>query len=211
MKKIIPLCIVVIMSLQLSAQANKTGTLGDLKRGQGQMQQQQQYQTATLKSAARLFGEKNDLTTVIMVLPAGSTVQVLDAADSSYFHVTFEDNEGYILKRQAVIDKTPAKINDNNNNASQQSGQVDNQQEQQNSRSRFSILEEKYGTGIAARINSGKIWKGMTPEMVKDSWGSPQRINRIVNGNTMNEQWTYKNTVLYFRDNSLVEWGPLRK
>jgi uncharacterized membrane protein len=103
-------------------------------------------------------------------------------------------------------------IADNNYSNNRQADEIDDNSQviQQNTRSRFSLLEEKYGTGIAARINSGKIWKGMNAEMVKDSWGSPQRINRIINGNTMNEQWTYKNTVLYFRDNLLVDWGPLR-
>ncbi|HLP75062.1 MAG TPA: hypothetical protein VK155_19315 [Bacteroidales bacterium] len=189
MKKILHLCIAALISFQAIAQT----------------------QTATLKSAARLFGEKNDLTTVLMIIPSGSAVQVLDAADSTYYRVMFEENEGYIFKRQAVIDKTPAKIASGRNDTSQESAATDNQQVQQNTRSRFSYLEEKYGTSLAARINSGKIWKGMTPEMVKDSWGSPQKINRLVNGNTMNEQWTYQNTILYFKDNQLTEWGPARK
>jgi len=51
--------------------------------------------TATTKAATRLFREKNDLTAVIMVVPAGSVVDVV-GSDSTYFHVIFEKNDGYI-------------------------------------------------------------------------------------------------------------------
>jgi hypothetical protein len=76
---------------------------------------------------------------------------------------------------------------------------------------RFSYLDYKYGTSMAARIYSGKIWKGMTSEMVKDSWGSPSRINKVIRGNTIKEEWIYRNTWLYIVDDTLVDWGPAVK
>ena len=82
-------------------------------------------------------------------------------------------------------------------------------QEQQ--QSRFSYLENKYGSNMAARLLSGKIWKGMNSEMVKDSWGISEKINRIVSGNIIKEEWIYRNTWLYFENNSLVEWGAIKK
>jgi hypothetical protein len=64
---------------------------------------------------------------------------------------------------------------------------------------------------MAARLNSGKIWKGMNAAMVVDSWGNAQKINRIIDGNTIKEEWIYTNTWLYFEDNTLVEWGAVKR
>jgi hypothetical protein len=69
----------------------------------------------------------------------------------------------------------------------------------------------KANTGQAARLNAGKIWKGMSSEMVKDSWGKAEKVNRVINGNVINEEWIYKNSWLYFENNTLVEWGPRKK
>ena len=50
----------------------------------------------------------------------------------------------------------------------------------------------------------------MNPEMVKDSWGSPRKINRIINDNTVREEWTYSKTTLYFQNAALRDWGPFK-
>ena len=166
--------------------------------------------TATLKTSGRLFADKNDLTSVILIIPADSIVAVLDS-DSTYLHVVFEDNEGYIFKRQAIIHKST--VNAPPTIQSQQAEQTE--QEQQSSRdqqiSRFSYLENKYGSNMASRIMSGKIWKGMNAEMVRDSWGNAEKINRVISGNIIKEEWIFQNTWLYFENNTLVEWGQMRK
>jgi len=166
--------------------------------------------TATLTSSSRLFGNPDDLTSVIFVIPKGSTVTVLDS-DSTYLHVSYEEDDGYIYRRHAVIDKNPVIISkpENVKGVAQQQQPV-NQQKQQ-STSRFAYLESKYGTSMAARINSGKIWKGMNAEMVKDSWGTADKINREISGNTVKEEWIYKSTWLYMENNTLLEWGPVVK
>jgi hypothetical protein len=163
--------------------------------------------TATLKSSSRLFKVKEDLTSVILVIPSGSVVTVLDS-DSTYFHVTYQQDEGYIYKRHAVIDKAPVKTI-NSALAVKSTQETPPQQEQYVSR--FTYLESKYGTSLAARLNAGKIWKGMSSEMVKDSWGKAEKVNRVINGNVINEEWIYKNSWLYFENNTLVEWGPRKK
>lgn len=162
--------------------------------------------TATLKSASRLFGAKDDLTTVILIIPSGSTVTVLES-DSTYFHVTFEENEGYIFKRHAVIDRKPVAATQTIKPKQQIQGTQPVQPEQM---SRFSYLESKYGANIAARLNSGKIWKGMNAEMVKDSWGTAEKVTREISGNIIKEEWIFKNTWLYLENNTLVDWGPVR-
>jgi hypothetical protein len=205
MKKTILVAILIIGASVLNAQSNRADQLQALE--QNQPSGQNITATATLKSSSRLFAAKDDLTTVILIIPADSVVSVLDS-DSTYFHVIFEDNEGYIFKRHAVLNKVPVNSRPSiqSQQAAEQSQPIQDQQQ-----SRFSYLENKYGTNMAARLISGKIWKGMNSEMVADSWGTAEKINRVINGNIVKEEWIFKNTWLYFENNTLVEWGPVRK
>jgi hypothetical protein len=132
---------------------------------------------------------------------------VLDS-DSTYLHVVFHENEGYIFKRDAILDKIPVipQVTVQTQPAVQESAPVQEQQQ-----SRFSYLENKYGYGMAGKLISGKIWKGMNAEMVKDSWGTADKINRIISNTIIKEEWIFKNTWLYFENNTLLEWGPVKK
>jgi hypothetical protein len=204
MKKIFLVTLIFLSTLSLfnlSAQTNGVQSSGENQADN------QNITTATLKSASRLFAAKDDLTSVILIIPADSQVQVLDS-DSTYFHVVYQDNEGFILKRQAVIDQTPVNIQ-----YKQQADQgVQGTQPDQNQQeSRFSYLEHKYGTNMANKLMAGKIWKGMSAEMVNDSWGTADKINRIITGNTVKEEWIYRGTWLYFQNNTLLEWGAVKK
>ena len=205
MKKLIFSVLFILLVSALPAQQNKADILQNLEKNQPAVQNANA--TATLKASSRLFGAKDDLTSVIMVIPSGSIVNVLDS-DSTYLHVSFEDNEGYILKRHAVIDEPQA----NTTQAVRQQPEVvqalPDQDQQTN---RYSYLENKYGSNMANRLIAGKIWKGMNSEMVKDSWGNAEKINRVVSGNTIKEEWIFRNTWLYFENNTLLEWGPTKK
>jgi phosphomannomutase len=192
MKKILSVTVFFLSILSAMAQTNST---------------KNQNITATLKSSSRLFSVKDDMTSVVVIIPTGSTVKVLDS-DSTYMHVTFEENEGYIFSKTAIIDKNPVNIAQMIQNQPQPAAQ---QSVKEQPLSRFSYLEKKYGTTMAARLYSGKIWKGMNSEMVKDSWGTAEKINREVSGNIIKEEWLYKTTWLYFENNTLIEWGPVNK
>jgi hypothetical protein len=191
MKKILSVAISLLFAVSVMAQTKNT---------------EAKNTTATLKSSSRLFSVKDDMTSVVVIIPTGSTVKVLDS-DSTYMHVTFEENEGYIFSKTAIIDKTPVNIAQMIQNQPQSSAP---QTTKEQPLSRFSYLEKKYGTTMATRLYSGKIWKGMNSEMVKDSWGTAQKINRTINGNTVQEEWLYKTTWLYMENNTLVDWGPVR-
>jgi hypothetical protein len=204
MKKFIFFFLLIFIVVCVQAQVNRTEVLQNLEKSQPSGQDQTII--AILKSSSRLFGDKDDLTSVILIIPAGDTVDV-SGSDSTYLHVTYRDNEGYIFKRQAVIKETPVYAT----RQSQAEGvQQEEQPVQQQQVSRFTYLENKYGTNMAARLNQGKIWKGMTAEMVRDSWGNPVRINRVI-GNSIQEEWIYRNTWLYIQNNTLMEWGPIRQ
>jgi hypothetical protein len=207
MKRIFFITLLTIGASYLTAQSNKVDQLQALE--QNQQANQDIVATATLKSASRLFATKDDLTSVIVIIPADSVVSVLDS-DSTYFHVVFNENEGYIFKKDAILDKTP--VNDQQTvqvqpPAVQQNEQVREQQQQ----SRYSYLENKYGPELAPRLLAGKIWKGMNSDMVRDSWGNADRKNRMVSGNIIKEEWIYRNTWLYFENGALMEWGPVKK
>jgi hypothetical protein len=205
MKKILFLTFLSVVTLLLQGQTGKADQLQALE--QNQNDNQNITATATLKVASRLFATKDDLTTVILIIPADSVVAVLDS-DSTYLHVVFEENEGYILRRQAILNEVPVNAQPviQSRPAAQQTEPVQEQQQ-----SRFSYLENKYGSNTANRIFSGKIWKGMNSEMVKDSWGTADKINRIISGNITKEEWIFRNTWLYFENNTLLEWGPVKK
>jgi hypothetical protein len=205
MKKSIFTTLLLVIFVAVQAQVNKTEVLQNLEKNQ-QVQQEQNL-SATLKSASRLFGAKDDLTTVIMIVPSGTTVKVT-GSDSTYYKIVYEENEGFIFKRDAVLSYKPAVTQPV---SQQQNVQQLDQQPKQQQVSRFSYLENKYGTSMAARLNAGKIWKGMTAEMVRDSWGIPNKINRGSGNNVSQEEWIYKNTWLVIENNTLVEWGPVRK
>ena len=202
MKRLLFISLILICAFSIKAHTNKTDKLQALEQNQPA---NQNITTATLKSASRLFAAKDDLTSVIQIIPADSVVEVLDS-DSTYLHVVFDQNEGYIFKRQAVMDKIAVQASQPGQPVIQETQPVQQQQQ-----SRLSYLENKYGSNMAARLISGKIWKGMNSDMVKDSWGIAEKVSRIVNGNVIEENWIYRSTWLYFENNTLIDWGPVKK
>ena len=205
MKKIIIITLMVMAAISIKAQTNKVDQLDALEHNQPD--NQNITATATLKVSSRLFATKDDLTSVILIIPADSVVDVMDS-DSTYLHVVFEENEGYIFKRQAVLNQVAVTGRQSAQTAPVIQENVPVQQQQQN---RLSYLENKYGSAMAAKLNAGKIWKGMNSDMVNDSWGTPDKINRMINGNVVKEEWIFRTTWLYFENNTLLEWGPVKK
>src|SRR5512141_3424945 len=104
MKKYLFTSLLIIGVFTAYAQANKADLLQSLEANQAQSQYN--TPTATVKTSTRLFKTKDDLTSVIIIIPAGAVVSVLNA-DSTYYHVTYEENEGYIFRKHAVMDKAP--------------------------------------------------------------------------------------------------------
>jgi hypothetical protein len=204
MRKLTISIIVFLLAFSINAQDNRVNTLQGLESGQSQNQDTKL--TAIVNKATRLFGAKDDLTSVIMIVPAGDTVDVI-GSDSTFFNVIYQESEGYIFKRHATVLEITSDIE---SAGLQQADAREEQPVRQQQISRFTYLENKYGTSMAARLISGKIWKGMTTEMVQDSWGSPKKINRIINGNVIKEDWFYNNSWLYFENDTLTEWGPVK-
>jgi hypothetical protein len=68
-------------------------------------------------------------------------------------------------------------------------------------------LAEKYkDSEFKPEILKHKVAIGMTKEMVVDSWGNPEDINRTVGSWGVHEQWVYGHTYLYFEDGKLTSF-----
>ena len=204
MKKLFVALILLLPICNSHAQDSRINVLQNLEHSGAS--RQDSGLTATITSATRLFGEKDDLTTVICIIPSDMQVDVI-GSDSTYFHVYYEDYEGYIYRRHAILNKAEAP-------EPERAGEQNNFQEQEQQPlqqvSRFTYLESKYGTNMAARLAAGKIWKGMSSEMVRDSWGTPKKITRHISDNNVMEEWLYNNTWLYIDNDILSDWGPIR-
>jgi hypothetical protein len=59
---------------------------------------------------------------------------------------------------------------------------------------------------VHTHIVAGQIALGMTPDMVRASWGKPDDINRSVGPWGVHEQWVYGYKYLYFEDGILTSW-----
>ena len=210
-KQLFPM-VLLLITIGLTAQENKSDVLQNLE--QNNKDQNVQNRTATLKSASRLFGAKDDLTSVIMVLPSGTNVDVL-VSDSTYYKVAYNNDQGFIFKKDATLDEGTLKEQKSSNqqmtNNNNQQVQAARENPQDDSASRQSYLENKYGTRMASLLSAGKIWKGMTADMVRDSWGPPAKINKTFEGNLVKEEWLYRNTWLYVENDILSDWGPIKK
>jgi len=206
MKQFALLLLLAILVFPLNAQDDRAQVLQDLEHSR--QSYQSETPTATLNSATRLFADKDDLTSVLIVIPKGSTVDVLGSVDD-FLRVGYDGNEGFISVRHATMDPRPAKQQPDvrqRQPVNQQPAARPVQRE-----SRFTYLQKKYGGEIASRLYAGKVWKGMTGEMVRDSWGSPHKINRVISGNNIREEWIYTSSWLFIENNTLVDWGPTRR
>lgn len=207
----------IILTLAISflfsaaySQETKTDILQDLEKTRSAVDTT--ASTATLKASSRLFRDKDDLTSVIVVIPEGSLVDLLPGGDDTFLHVMFEGNEGFIYSSHATINKATVAAATEVRQPSPVSPAAAQTARPVNGKpaSRYEYLEQQYGPSAARKISQRKIWKGMNPEMVRDSWGSPRKINRIINDNTVREEWTYSKTTLYFQNSTLRDWGPAK-
>ncbi len=164
---------------------------------------------ASVNSPTRLFKDRDDLTSVIVVLPSGSMVEIIDTADS-FLHVRYEGDLGYILTRHAGLVSLPADntimpvADEPGDTASEPQGNNETY-------GRLAYLTDKYGESTGKKIYERKLWKGMSGEMIIDSWGNPAKISRVISGNNVREEWSYNKTWLFLSNDRLTEWGPAKE
>lgn len=71
----------------------------------------------------------------------------------------------------------------------------------------LSLYKLKYGKEYGERVYNDRIWKGMTREMLRDSWGEPDSLNKSRKDWGTFSQWYYGDEyIFFFRDGKLFEW-----
>jgi hypothetical protein len=185
----------------------------------------QDLQKLATKGAVRLFADKDDLTSVLEILPDGTVVEAI-SADTLFTLIRLGDVQGYIksdrltaalpvvtssspavqpVQEEVVLQPVPGSARE-----AAPVQPVSDAQYRQVPTERFQVLIDKYGTDLAKKIYQHKVWKGITSEMARDSWGKPTQINRMYVDTTVDEEWIYSRSYLYFRDGVLIEWGPVK-
>lgn len=171
----------------------------------------QDLQKLATKGAVRLFTDKDDLTSVIQLIPDGTVVEAV-SADTAFTLIRLGDLEGYVrsdrLTAALPVVTTARPAAQPVQEAAPvlpervvQSGQVPTE--------RYQALIDKYGVDLAKRFYQHKVWKGIDSEMARDSWGKPKQINKMYVNRSVEEEWIYSQKYLYFRDGVLVDWGPV--
>ena len=65
----------------------------------------------------------------------------------------------------------------------------------------------KYGKEIGQKVAYKKIWTGMNDEMVRDSWGEPDKIDKNIKPWGVFTQWYYGAVTFFFKNGKLTEWN----
>jgi len=204
MKRAVIASIAISVSVMIAgAQQNNLNTLERLENGS---QVQQEPVKGITKGGVRLYKEMDDLTSVIRIIPANTQIEII-SKQGDYLQVKDGDSMGYVEAAKITITQTTPPVQQQ----AVQQQVVQQEVVQQQPDNRMTYLETKYGKSIAARIYAGKIWKGMTTEMVKDAWGEPDRVNNVVVKSVQMQEMVYRSTWLLMEKGLLKEWGPVTK
>lgn len=65
---------------------------------------------------------------------------------------------------------------------------------------------KKYGKENGNRIIEGKVWKGMTESMLRDSWGKPDKTHQNNYKWGVFDQWYYGDITYFFKNSKLIDW-----
>lgn len=199
MRRVTLLTICLFLSVFAMAQNDKLGQLEQME--DKAPPQDPEYETipATIKTTCRFFSDMDNLSSVMGYLQSGKEILVLGQTET-YFLIRSDSTEGFVFKEKVDCPLcAPAE-------GEEQPVTAGTEQTQQN---RYAYLKEKYGD-VADELYANKIWKGMTTEMVLDSWGKPQKITRNITSRKVQEEWVFKRYWLFFENDRLLDWGTIR-
>ncbi len=153
------------------------------------------YIPGVMKETARLYKDKDNAASVLLYIPADSSVMILDTA-GDYFLVHYGDLDGFVRQERVKQHEeilweltTPPE-----------------EMEHPSPKNRHDLLIAKYGRENGKKIYEHFIWKGMTSEMVLDSWGKPRVINHYEQARGYREEWIYPKHILIFSNGILTGW-----
>ncbi|HDJ32720.1 MAG TPA: hypothetical protein ENF21_01290 [Bacteroidetes bacterium] len=163
---------------------------------------EEEYYVVTL-SGTRLFEDMENLSSVLMIIPANEKVRIFSEF-GDYYLAEYEGVSGYIRIDQTRFTEETEKMvkeawaREHPEEVSRQEVSVDGTREE--------ILVKRYGREVGEKIARGAIWRGMNRSMVYDSWGKPLNIDRYHELDKTIEVWSYRNVVLYFENGELNNW-----
>ena len=65
---------------------------------------------------------------------------------------------------------------------------------------------KKYGKENGTRMSLGKVWKGMTLEMLEDEWGKPDKSHTDKHPWGIFTQLYYGDITYFFKNSVLTDW-----
>ncbi len=68
------------------------------------------------------------------------------------------------------------------------------------------LYAKKYGKEIATRIELGRVWKGMTIEMLEAEWGKPDKSHTDKHPWGVFTQLYYGDITYFFKNSILTDW-----
>lgn len=117
-----------------------------------------------------------------------------------YYEISFAGKSGFVLKASFVTEIEYAKIA-----AENEQRKIEKEEA---AKARFNDLVLKYGEANAYKIKTNSFVIGWNSNMVEESIGKPDKINRTVTQSTIHEQWIYndKDLYLYFDNDILISF-----
>ena len=73
------------------------------------------------------------------------------------------------------------------------------------------LYTKKFGEDVADRITAGRIWKGMTEEMMRAAWGKPDKTNTDKHPWGVFTQYYYGDITYFFKNSKLIDWEETSK
>jgi len=178
-------------------------------------------QAVSLYDKALSVGRKS-----LAVIPKNTLLLVTELETGSY-KTTYNGLIGYIpafqFKFNDSKDKEPlemkgkdptelmaqqkVKTEDRNEQLIKKAREEERQLRKEESRKkREEFLIRKYSNSVARKIINKEIWIGMTKDMMLDSWGYPEDINRSVGSWGVHEQCIYGDTNVYVENGTVTSW-----
>jgi hypothetical protein len=157
------------------------------------LQDSTKYYYVKTESTARFFRDMENLSSVIQMIPKDIEIQVFEPI-GDYYSAYYDGEYGFIPVSKVkpvnfdpgIFKVKPEALSDEQD--------------------KYTFLVGKYGQTDADQIIAGKVWKGMTKDMVLDSWGKPKKIDRYIGKTSVKEEWYYRSKVLFIRDGKLIGW-----
>ncbi len=132
-------------------------------------------------------------------VPKGALLEVIGSS-KEYLKVKYDSIEGYLVyalvssntQEFLAFVKYAKKIEEEKYRLEAEKKRIEEEQKVKKIKAERKVgLTKKYGSSAATRIADGKIWIGMTEQMLLESWGRPDDINTTVTRYGTSKQFVY--------------------